>query len=230
MATSGTRLFNPQFAELLSEAFSRILIRPAAITQDHIEEGLRSANLMFISFANRVQHQFQLQEVTQALTANDPSYDLPVGAADVWSAVVRKDGVDTPVWPMARTDYQRVPSKTQTGRPFNYFVERGKVGTTVRTITFWPTPDGTSATEARMWVLMRPQDATGLPENIGSSWEWFDAYAADLTARLAEKFAPELMVDKKLEAREAFNIAKGADRERAPTRFRMRGYTRGRRF
>jgi hypothetical protein len=229
MATSGVRQFNPQFAELLSEAFSRIQIRPAAVTQDHIVEAVRSANLMFVSFANRVQHQFQLQEVTQALTASDPTYDLPAGGLDVWSAVVRKDGVDTPVWPMARVDYQRIPSKTQEGRPFNYFVERGKVGNTRRTITFWPTPDGTSADEAIMWVLMRPEDATGLPENISVAWEWFDAYACDLTARLAEKYAPELYDGKSIMAERAFLSAKGADRERAPTRFRMRGYGRTRR-
>lgn len=230
MATSGTRTFNPKFADLLSEAFSRVLIRSAAVTQDHIDEAIRSANLMFVSFANRVQHQFQLQHVTQALTAADAEYDLPVGALDVWSAVVRKDGQDTPVWPMARVDYQRIPSKTQEGRPFNFFVERGKVGNAQRTITFWPTPDGTSATEARMWVLMRPEDATGLPENLSVAWEWFDAYASDLTARLAEKYAPEQHADKEAKAERAFLIAKGGDRERSPTRFRMRGYTRGRRF
>ena len=230
MATSGTRTFAPKFAELLSEAFSRILIRPAAITQDHIEEAVRSANLMFVSFSNRVQHQFQLQEVPQALSASDPTFDLPAGALDVWSMVVRKDGQDTPVFPMARKDYQRIPNKANEGRPFNYFVERGKVGNAVRTVTLWPTPDGTSADEAIMWVLMRPEDATGLPEDISVAWEWFDAYACDLTARLAEKYAPELFEQKTVLATNAYNIAKGADRERAPTRFRMRGYTRGRRF
>jgi len=230
MATSGTRTFNPKFAELLSEAFSRIQIRPAAITQDHIEEAVRSANLMFVSFGNRVQHQFQLQEVTQALTASDPTFDLPVGALDVWSMVVRKDGVDTPVWPMARKDYQRIPDKANEGRPFNFFVERGKVGNALRTVTLWPTPDGTSADEAIMWVLMRPEDATGLPENISVAWEWFDAYACDLTARLAEKYAPEQYDAKSIMAERAFLTAKGGDRERAPVRMRVRGYSRGRRF
>lgn len=230
MATSGTRTFKPKFAELLSESFGRIGIRGAAVTQDHIEEAIRSANLMFVSFGNRVQHQFQLQEVTQALTQSDPTYDLPVGALDVWSMVVRKDGIDTPVWPMARVDYQRIPDKANEGRPFNFFVERGKVGNALRTFTLWPTPDGTSADSAVMWVLMRPEDATGLPEDISAAWEWFDAYACDLTARLAEKYRPELYDSKAAMAERAFQIAKGGDRERAPTRFKVRGYTRGRRF
>jgi len=230
MATSGTRSFNPQFAELLGEAFARINIRPAAVNQEHIDEAIRSGNLMFVSFANRVQHQFQMQRAQLTMVGGTATYNLPAGALEVWSCVVRKDGQDTPVFPMARRDYEYIPDKTNEGRPFNFFVERGKVGNDQRTITFWPTPDGTSADTAELWCVMRPQDATGLPEEIGIAWEWFDAYACDLTARMAEKFAPEKYDEKSLMAERAFLIAKGADRERAPTRFRMRGYTRGRRF
>lgn len=229
MATSGTRLFNPDFSALLSEAFARCLIRPAVVNQEHIDEAVRSGNLTFVSFANRVQHQFQMQSVTIVLTEGVAEYNLPVGALEAWSVVYRKDYQDTPVWPMARNDYMRIPNKANVGRPFNFFMERGKVGNGQRTVTLWPTPDTTGDTLI-VWCVMRPQDVTAMPEDIGIAWEWFDAYAADLTARLAEKFAPELHAGKLVLAEKAFEFAKLSDRDRSPTRFRMRGYTKGRRF
>lgn len=230
MATSGTRTFTPKFAEMLSEAFSRIQIRPLNITQEHIDEAVRSTNLMLIGLANQGIRQVQLQSFTLDLDESEPTVTLPVGCLDIWSLVVTKDGQDTPCFPMSRTDYQRIPRKDQEGRPFNYFVERGELEPNQRTVTFWPTPDGTSADTFQAWGIFKHEDATGLPETLSVGWEWFDAYAAELSARLAEKFAPELLSDKRVLADKAFLLAKGGDKERAPLRLRMRGYTRGRRF
>lgn len=229
MATSGTRLFNPDFAELLSEAFARCLIRPAVVNQEHIDEAMRSANLTFITMAAISQMQFQMQEVTLTLTAGDPTYDLPVGALEAWSAVLRKDNQDTPVWPMSRVNYQRIPDKTNEGRPFNFLMERGKIGIDQRTVTLWPVPD-TTGDQLIVWTVMRPEDVTSMPETLGIAWEWFDAYAGELARRIARKFAPELAADLKAEAVEAVGLAKHTDRERAPLRLRMRGYSRGRKF
>ncbi len=47
------RTFNPQFAELLSEAFARAEIRPIGVTQEHIEEAIRSANYLLTDFSVR---------------------------------------------------------------------------------------------------------------------------------------------------------------------------------
>ena len=95
-----SRQFNPTFPQLLAESFSRILIRPLQITQEHIVEALRSANLMLIEFQNHGVNQFQLIEQTIDLEEDEATYDLMEGAIDVWSAVHRRDGLDTPVWPM----------------------------------------------------------------------------------------------------------------------------------
>lgn len=231
MATSGLRTFNPTFAEIMTEAFARIGIRPLTITQEHIDEAIRSANLMLIEFAARGVNQFQLVQTTQALAVADATYDLPAGTIDVWSCIYRHtDGTDTPMWPMSRTDYEYMPDKDNAGRPFHYFVERGAVGNTVRTITLWPVPDAAHAGSVVLWVWRRAEDATGIPETLSTAWEWFDAYAAKLCARMAEKFAPALTEEKSVLGEQAFMLARGFDRERAPARFRMTGYTRGRRY
>lgn len=223
-----SRQFNPTFPQLLSEAFSRILIRPLQITQEHILEAIRSANLMLIEFQNHGVNQFQLIEQTITLVDGQATYDLMEGAIDAWSVVHRRDDLDTPVWPMARTDYQRIPDKDNEGRPFNYFVERGKTGITERTITLWPVPDR-DGDELVLWVWARGEDQT-FNINAPMAFEWFDAYASNLAKRMAEKYAPKLYDQKEKLADRAFDLAYGSDRERAPARFRFRGYTRGRRF
>lgn len=229
MATSNTRTFDPQFAELLGEAFARINVQPRDITQEHIDQGVRSTNLTFIHFANRVQHQFQMAQLSVATVANQATYDLGAGVLDVFAMVHRRDGLDTPMWPISRSDYLTIPDKTNNGRPLDYVVERGKTGIIQRTVTVWPTPDRVDALV--YWAVRKPEDVTGLPDNLGVAWEWFDAYSAELAKRMARKFAPSLVAELRVEAEEAFQIAKAADRERAPLRLRMVGYgRRGRRF
>jgi hypothetical protein len=229
MSASGTRSFDPQFAELMSEAYARIQIRPLSITQEHIDEGIRSANLMLVSMALYGMGQYQMSQSAISLVQGTATYDLPAGALDIWSAVHRRADLDTPVWPFSRSDYHHIPSKDQEGRPFNYFADRGVVGAATRSVTLWPTPDRTGD-ELVCWFLMKSQDATGLPENISTSYEYFEAYAANLTARLAEKFAPGMFREKLQLAEMAMQMAQTGNRERAPARMRMRGYTRGRRF
>lgn len=225
MSTSGTRAFDPQFAELLSEAFSRIQIRPLSVTQEHIDEAIRSANLMLVHFAIKGMAQYQMSQQSISLVQGTPTYNLPAGALDIWSAVHRRDNLDTPVWPFSRSDYHHIPSKTQEGRPFNYFADRGVLGAATRSVTLWPTPDRTGD-ELLCWFLMKSEDASGLPENISVAYEYFEAYASNLCARLAEKFAPQSFREKLQLADMAWKAAQDGNRERAPTRMRMRGYTR----
>mgnify|MGYP001609395674 CR=1 FL=1 len=143
---------------------------------------------------------------------------------DVWHAVLRRDGSDTPLWPMARQSYEDIPNKDETGRPYNYTTNRNVNGVATRTVTLWPVPD--RADTLRLWVWRFAEDQTGIEQNVGIAKEWFDAYAAALTARLGRKYPSgaasyqELLADASL----AFRAALGTNRERAPLRLRVRGY------
>jgi hypothetical protein len=207
---------------MLSEAFSRVLIRPANVTAEHIEEAIRSANLMLIDFSTKGVHQYQLIETVISTVIGQASYDLPAGTIDVWHAILRRDNRDTPVWPMARSDYHSIPNKDNPGRPFNYFSERGKVGEVARTITLWPVPDKIDS--LRIWVWVFAESVGKMAETLSVSKEWFDAYASALTARLAEKYAPTLFEQKMALAAQAFMQANRTGRERTTLRLRMRGY------
>lgn len=229
MATSNQRTFNPQFSEFISEAFARIQIMPREIQQDHIDEAVRSANFTFVRLSNESQAQFQMVRGSLALEAGTAQYELPAGLIDLFSVVHRRDGTDTPVWPISRSDYLNIPDKANEGRAYHYFLDKGKVGNGLRTIDVWPTPENSTDT-LEYWGVYRPEDTTGLPDEIGIAWEWFDAYASDLAMRLAEKFRPQLWAQKVDIAAEAIKLAKSGGRERAPARFRMRGYVRSRRY
>lgn len=224
-----TATFNPEFAEILSEAFSNCGIRPVNVTTEHIVEATRSAQLTLVDFSNKGVKQYQLQNRTITVTSGISFISLPADVLDVWSATVLRDGQETPMWPISRTDYQNIPKKSQTGRMFNYFVDKGKEGTTPRIVYLWPTPDR-STDVFSYWAWVRNSDQLTMSQLAPMSYEWLDAYATALALRLARKFAPDRIEDLKGVSSDAFLNARYADRERAPTRFKMRGYVRPRTY
>lgn len=231
MSVSTTRTFNPEFAEILTEAYSRCLIRPQTINQEHIRDAIRSANLMLVDFSNAGVQQYRLIEQEITLVSGQAVYSLAVGTLDVWSMVFRRDDQDTPVWPMSRTDYQRIPNKTQEGRPYNYFCDRASIDNGQRTISLYPTPERDGDT-LQIWALTRSLDAVQMRQNLTVAYEGFEAYCSSLARRLARKYAPELIGGQTGLAQEelqAWNLWRGADKERSPLRIRMRGYSSPRR-
>jgi len=222
-----SKSFNPEFAELLSEVFFRCSIVPLDVTQEHIDEALRSANFALVKFNNKGVKEYQLVQQSIPLVAGTASYSLAAGTLDVWSAVLHRGTQDIPVWPIGRVDYQRIPSKTTQGRPFNYFVDKGQTGTAQRTITFWPSPENSTDT-VTIWAWVRSDDQLSMAQTVPMAYEWLDAYAAEIAARMARKYKPDAVDSLKAEAAEAFLDARATDRDRSPTRFRMRGYSRPR--
>lgn len=221
------RTYNPEFAQILSEALARAGIRPQQAGQEHIEDALRSANFLLTEFSNRNVNQYQLVEQVIPTVDGTATYALMEGAIDVWHMVYRRDDSDTPVWPISRSDYHSIPKKDPEGRPTVYFSERGVTGNTPRTVTLWPVPDRVDS--IRIWVWCR-HDSQTFDTNAPMAIEFLDAYADGLALRLAKKFDPPRVEGLELDYARSFKAATDTARERAPLRLRMRGYTRGRRF
>lgn len=220
MSTSGTRVYAPKFADILSNAFEDVGIAPEKVTGEHIASAMRAANFVLNTFAIRGVKLHQLLESTITLVDGTAEYALPEGTIDVLAANVRKDNADTPVWPIATLDYHRIPDKTTEGRPSVYWVDRTA---NARTITVWPVTDGVDDT-LRLWLLMRHETITHLNETLPVPPEWVDALATGIAHRMSRKYArdrtQELMVDAEI----AFQMAQVGTRERAPFRTRARGY------
>src|SRR5262245_18783142 len=177
------RTFNPIFADILSEAFSRAEIRPQQATQEHLDEALRSANYLLTEFTNRGVNQYQLVEQEITTEAGEPTYDLMEGAIDVFHAVYRRDNADVPIWPFSRSDYHSLPNKDATGRPTEYFTERGKEGNSTRTITVWPVLDRDSDS-IRLWVWCRANAQDSIAVEAPIAVELADAFDDGLALRL----------------------------------------------
>ena len=234
MTTSGTQSILA-FDDLLVESFSRNGIRGDQITNDHINECARSANLMLTSWASEGFKQYQLKLYQPVLTPNQGKLSLangftfPTGTMQIFSSIIIVPGGGTqqyavPMIRIARYDYEAIPDKSNVNRPDRFFWDG--FGTTLdqRYMQLWPVPD--QAYTLRIWCVTRSQDIGGLSNTPDVSYEWQDAFAAGLAARMAEKYAPDRFDQKQQLFASAYQVAKWADRERGPTQFRVNPRTR----
>lgn len=218
MPTSGTYTWSPEIAEVVDEAFERCGVDPASLTQRHTRSARMSLNLMLSDWSNAIRGVplWTVVQNTQLLTDGDPTYDAPAGTTAVLDVYVRRDGIDTPVFPISREEYYSIPDKTTEGLPTMYWFNKGA---STRTINLWQVPE--NSTDTLVYTTMRRlQDVLAQTETLDVPYEWHEAFTADLAWRLALKFAPERM-DRLIQLSDlAFKRAATENRERAPTVFR----------
>lgn len=193
MAVSGTFTFNPQLADHIDEAFERCGIDPAELKARHIRSATRSANLMFSEWQNFGYKQYTLEFLSQTLTSvGQVSFQLPVGGLDIFHATLKRDGRESEMYPISRSDYNALHDKALTGRPDRYFVDRGDfVGTDPRSTVFlWQAAENTTDT-IEMWYIRKQQDAGDMSNTLDMSPNYYEAFAAGLAYHLSRKYAPE---------------------------------------
>ena len=122
MAVSGSTDFELDVAEYVEEAFERCGLE--ARTGYDLKTAKRSLNLMLADWANRGLNQWTIKQRTQALTASDGQYDMLTDVIDVLSVVVRRDGTDFTMDRISRDTYLAIPTKTTTGSPTQFFLDR----------------------------------------------------------------------------------------------------------
>lgn len=219
MPTSGTYGYAPDIAELTDEAFERCGIDPATLTARHLRSARRSLNLLFSDWATRGIHLWAVDQQTQLLTQGDATYTVPVGTVGVLEMTVRRDGIDTPVWPMARDEYLAIPDKTTQGLPNRFWFER--LGGASSIIHLWDVPE--NSTDSILYYRLRQlQDIVTAAENPDVPYFWNEALVAGLSAKLAEKYAPDREGNLIKKAEMRFKTANTEDRERTPTATRVK--------
>lgn len=226
MATSGTYLFNPDLAELVDEAFDRCRVDPAHLTMRHIQSARRSMRFMLTDWATDDYNDFRINRETLTLTQGQGTYvagtdfDDTVGGVgnaiiDILGFVLRRNGVDTPVTIMGRDEYLTIPDKSIEGRPDRVFVDKQRDGIS---LTFWTLPEN-STDEVLFDAVYKFEDSETAADQMDVHWYMFDAFAAGLAARLAEKYSPPELEDKLImKAMVAFRKANNAVRERGDVR------------
>jgi hypothetical protein len=178
---------SPDLGSVFSECFERAGISAKAIGNDHIESAFRSIALMlnseWLTLGIRT-YQFVLLNFTTI--PNVPATTLPVGVMTCSDAILRRDGRDTPINPMARQEYLEIPDKLQQGRPDRYLVDR-QYNQVVMTV--WRSPEN-NTDQIFYWAMMNtalPGDSD-LSLQLQTRPEMQEAMHAGLAAKLAMKF------------------------------------------
>lgn len=191
--TSGSYNFGPAISELVLEAFERCGLRATALTLEWMASARRSLNLVLSSWANRGINLWKVDQVTQPLTQGQGTYTCDPSTIDVLpdSVSLRQmagpDPVDIMLFAMSRGDFAAIPSKLQQGRPTSFWYER----TLTPILNIWPTPDGNQPYWLIYWRHRQIQDADfSMGQQLDVPYRFLEAFAADLAAHLAMKWAP----------------------------------------
>jgi hypothetical protein len=230
VTTSGTAAFNLELKDIIEEAFERC--GAELRTGYDLRTARRSMNLLFADWANRGINLWTVEEGQISLVQGQETYNLPVDTVDLLEHVIRTDAgstsnqSDLTISRISVSTYATIPNKLTQGRPIQVWINRqsGAVtptGANPPTINVWPTPDNAQPYTFVYWRLRRIQDAgVGGTATQDIPFRFLPCLTAGLSYYLALKIPdalPRLQVLKDMYD-EAWELAAGEDREKAPDR------------
>jgi hypothetical protein len=161
MATSGSKNFELDVADYVEEAFERCGLELR--TGYDLKSANRSLNLMLAEWANRGLNQWTITEKTVDMVKDTKTYNVdstngtaPIDVLDVFiRETVSNETTDIPMSRLSRAEYAHITTKSTTGKPNQFFINKQLTPT----ISVWPTPDKSSTYTIHMNVLVRMDDA-----------------------------------------------------------------------
>lgn len=171
MATSGTYNFNLDIDEVIQEASEMI---GGEDTLGHEPASARrSINLMLKDWQNRGILLWTANTSTVTLTAGTTAYDLSGSTINALEVVLSRGNTDIQLTRISPEEYLLIPAPTQTGRPTQYSIRRGRDNPT---LSLWPIPENSTDT-LRIEIVSELQDVNR---------------SADQNADLPKRFLPPL--------------------------------------
>jgi hypothetical protein len=165
MALSGSTDFELAVDEYIEEAFERCGLEVR--TGYDLKTAKRSLNLMLAEWANRGLNRWTIEQKTQALTADDSEYSLGTDVIDILSMVVRRSGTDLSMTRIGRDQFLAIPSKTTTGRPTQFYLDR-QINPNLK---LYPTPE--NSTDVLVYdALTRMNDADDYAKYFRSTFSF----------------------------------------------------------
>ena len=211
MTISGSTDFELDVADYVEEAFERCGLEVR--TGYDLKTAKRSMNLMFADWANRGLNQWTIAEKNLTVVQGDGTYDLGTSTIDILSLVVRRDGTDYALDRISRDEYLNIPTKSTTGRPTQYFVDR----LINPVLKMWPLPD--NSTDVVYYnALIRLDDADTYTNTVQVPFRFYPALAAGLAYDISIKRAPDRSQLLKTVYEEEIGRAMDEDRDRASFR------------
>jgi len=209
MATSSSRDFDLDVAEIIEEAYERCGLEMK--TGYDAKTARRSLNLMFAEWANRGLNMWTVNQGTVSVTSGTASYDLANDYVDLLEVVLRNSSsVDFTLTQMSRSEYLTIPNKATTGQPSQYYFNRQ----VTPTITLWATPDASYTLV--YYYVRRIQDADTLVNTTDAPFRFLPCMVAGLAYYLAIKKAPDRIQILKTLYEEEFQRAAAEDANSTP--------------
>ena len=144
------------------------------------------------------------------MVTSDGEYDLGTDVIDVLSVVIRRDGTDFQLERLSRDEFLAIPTKTTTGRPNQFFLDRQLTPN----LKVWPVPEN-STDVIHYDALTRMQDADVYTNTLDMPFRFYPCLAAGLAYYLALKRAPNRVQLLKAVYEEEFERAATEDRDRS---------------
>ena len=207
MPLSGTYAFQPSLGDITLYAFNLCGVRPAALTQEHMQSAVMAANLLQSDWAARGVNLWKVELVTTNLTQGTATYPVGANVIVILDAYITTGtgtaATDRYILPISRTEYASYANKSQQGFPTVYWLDRLQSPT----VTLWPVPDG-SEVSISYYAVQQLEDAALAGAAQPDIQYYFNrAYALGLGMELALIWAPEKYQLLKAEAERAFLLA-----------------------
>ena len=171
MAVSGTYDFNLDIDEVIQEAMEMI---GGEDTLGHEPASARrSINLMLKDWQNRGILLWSTAVSSVTVAASTTAYDLASTTIDALEVVLNRDDTDIQLTRISPEEYLLIPNKTQTGRPMQYSIRRGRDNPVM---SVWPIPEN-STDVLKIEIFSELQDVNK---------------SADQNADLPKRFLPPL--------------------------------------
>ena len=152
MAVSGTYNFNLDIDEVIQEATEMI---GGENTLGHEPASARrSINLMLKDWQNRGVLLWSTSVSSVTVAASTTAYDLSSSTVDALEVVLNRDDTDIQLERISPEEYLLIPNKTQTGRPSQYSIRRGRDNPVM---SVWPIPEN-STDVIKIEVISELQD------------------------------------------------------------------------
>lgn len=225
MTTSGTTTWNPDIGEIVEEAYERAGLELRSGYD--LKTARRSLNFLLTEWANKGLNLWTVASGTIVLVPGQKTYTtadgLPADAVDYIEHLTRttSGGIPTDISlnRISVSTYANIPTKEQTGRPYQIYVNRA---TSSPQITLWPVPDSSTPYTLAYWYLRRLDDATNpVSQTIQVPFRFYNALTAGLAYHIALKRpdAQDRISMLKDLYDEAFQLASDEDRDRSSVRF-----------
>ncbi len=183
MAVTGTITTQDMIADALRKI--GVVAQDEPMTADQSAHGLRAWNRLLKSWQNRGYSLWAVASQTVALTTS-ANYTLsPVRPMRILNARFVRNGIETPMLPMTRQEYDDLPVKSSTGIPTRFYYDKQREAAV---LYVWPVLAAASGETLKITFEREAEDQTDLSAVPDIPGEWWEAAVYGLAARLADDY------------------------------------------